>query len=195
MDKSILLCLLFYSAIQCCFAQDSVVPIRVPAKVINGDTLAELEINAATVVPNPTQLFDAKEIAKYQRLVYNVRKVYPWAKLAASEMEKIKKVLDTIPTERKRKSYIKKAQKELEAKFGDQLKNLSFNQGKILLKLVYRETGSSTFDIVKELRGGFNAFVWQTMARLFGYDLKNVYDPEGEDQAIEKIVVMIEHGS
>ena len=178
-----------------CIAQDSVVPIRVPAKVINGDTLAELEINAATVVPNATQLFDAKEITKYQLLIYNVRKVYPYAKLAASQMQKFKRVLDTIQTERKRRAYIKTAQKELEAKFGNELKNLSFNQGKILLKLVYRETGNSTFEIVKELRGGFNAFVWQTMARLFGYDLKNAYDPAGEDQAIEKIVVMIEHGS
>ncbi|MEI6899747.1 MAG: DUF4294 domain-containing protein [Bacteroidota bacterium] len=195
MNKSLLFCFIFYSAIQYCFAQDSVVPVRVPAKVINGDTLAVLEINAATIVPNATQLFNASEITKYQRLIYNVRKVYPYAKLAATQMQKFKSVLDTIHTERKRKAYIKKAQKELEAKFGNELKNLSFNQGKILLKLVYRETGNSTFDIVKELRGGFNAFVWQTMARLFGYDLKNAYDPEGEDQAIEKIVVMIEHGS
>ena len=117
------------------------------------------------------------------------------AKLAGKKLEGYKKVMDTIPTERKRKAFIKKAQKELEAQFGEQLKNLSFSQGKILIKLVYRETGSSTFDIVKELRGSFSAFIWQTMARLFGYDLKTPYDPAGEDQAIEKIVLMIENGS
>ena len=72
---------------------------------------------------------------------------------------------------------------------------MSFSQGKILIKLVYRETGSSTFAIVKELKGGFSAFFWQTLARLFGYDLKTIYDPNGEDQNIERVVKMINAGA
>jgi len=90
---------------------------------------------------------------------------------------------------------MKKAEKELEAQFGDEIKDLSFSQGKILIKLIYRETGNSTFDIVKELRGGFTAFVWQTLARIFGYDLKTDYEPGGSDQAIEQIVLMIDAGA
>ena len=151
-------------------------------------------MNAIIVLP-PGQEVDNKELIKYQRLVYNIRKVYPYAKLAAAKLTEYKKILDTIPSEKKRKVFIKKAQKELEARFGEEVKNLSFSQGKILIKLIYRQTGNSTFDIVKELRGSFSAFIWQTMARLFGYDLKAPYDPEGEDQAIEKIVRMIDAGS
>jgi len=90
---------------------------------------------------------------------------------------------------------MKKAEKELEAQFGNEIKDLTFSQGKILIKLVYRETGNSTFDIVKDLRGGFTAFIWQTMARIFGYNLKNGYDPAGEDQAIEQVILMIEAGA
>jgi hypothetical protein len=90
---------------------------------------------------------------------------------------------------------MKKAEQELEDKFGEDIKAMTYSQGKILIKLIYRETGSSSFDIVKELRGRFSAFVWQTLARIFGYDLKTKYDPGGEDQNIEKIVQMIEAGS
>ena len=90
---------------------------------------------------------------------------------------------------------MKKAEKELELQFGDELKDLTFSQCKILIKLIYRETGNSTFDIVKQLRGKFTAFIWQTLARLFGYDLKTDYDPGGTDQAIEQIVLMIEAGA
>ena len=72
---------------------------------------------------------------------------------------------------------------------------MTYSQGKILIKLIYRETGNSSYDIVKELRGSFSAFIWQTVARIFGYNLKTTYDPAGEDQAIERIVLMIEAGT
>ena len=90
---------------------------------------------------------------------------------------------------------MKKAEDELESQFGDEIRDLTFSQGKILLKLIYRETGSSSFDIVKELRGNFTAFIWQMLARVFGYDLKVTYDPAGDDQTIERIVLMIESGA
>ena len=193
MKKTILICFILLISIHFCFSQDTVSKIKVHAKVINGDTLPSIEMSSIMIFP-PGQFPDNNELMKYQRLVYNIRKVYPYAKLAAVKLNEFKKVLDTIPTERKRKLYIKKAQKKLEAQFGEELKNLSFSQGKILIKLIYRETGNSTFNIVKELRGSFSAFIWQTMARLFGYDLKAPYAPEGDDQAIEKIVVMINSG-
>jgi len=90
---------------------------------------------------------------------------------------------------------LKKAEKELEAQFGDEVRDLSYSQGKILIKLIYRETGNSSYDIVKDLRGGFRAFIWQTVAVIFGYNLKTNYDPTGEDQAIERIIIMIEAGA
>jgi hypothetical protein len=166
----------------------------VPGKIINGDTVPYVDLNAITVFP-PVTFSYGNELLKYEKLVYRVRKVYPYAKLAAKKIEIYKRILDTIPTQKARKQFIKKAQKELEAQFGEEIRKLSFSQGKILIKLIYRETGNSTFDIVKELRGGFNAFIWQSMAGVFGYDLKTTYEPETEDQMIEKIVLMIDAGA
>jgi hypothetical protein len=160
-------------------------------QVVDGDTLDILELFPVVIFPENRAggYHDAK---RYDKLVYNVRKVYPFAKLAGEKLRYYKQILDTIPSEKERKRYIKKAQKELESQFGDQLKELTFSQGKILIKLIYRETGNSTYDIVKDLRGGFQAFIYQTMARIFGYNLKNSYDPNGEDQLIEQIVKTIE---
>jgi hypothetical protein len=194
MKTTAILCFIFILFSSSCFSQDTITPVRVPATIMNGDTVPTIEINTAMVFPTGRYPTEA-DLVKYYRLVYNVRKVYPYAKLAAMKLGEYKKVLDTIPSERKRKQYIKHAQKELESQFGEDLKKLTFSQGKILIKLIYRETGNSTFDIVKELRGSFSAFIWQTMARLFGYDLKTSYDPAGEDQAIEKIVQLINNGS
>jgi hypothetical protein len=173
---------------------DSLSSFIVPGKIIDGDTIPYVDMYAITVYPQ-VKFPDRNELLKYEKLVYRVRKVYPYAKLAAIKLEGYKKILDTIPTPRGRKLFIKKAEKELETQFGDEIRKLSFAQGKILIKLIYRETGSSTFDILKELRGGFSAFIWQTMAGLFGYDLKTTYDPENEDQMIEKIVLLIDAGA
>jgi hypothetical protein len=163
-------------------------------QVINGDTVALIDIKPVVIFP-PVKVINKRDAARYDRLVYNVKKVYPYARLAGEMLKNYKEILDTIPTEKARKAFIKRAEKDLEDRFGEEIKGLTFSQGKILIKLVYRETGNSTFDIVKELRGGFSAFIWQTLARIFGYNLKIQYDPGGSDQAIEQIVLMIEAGA
>ena len=175
------------------FSQDTAKIVN-SIQIIDGDTVALIDVKPVIIFP-PIKIENKRSVARYDRLVYNVKKVYPYAKLAGQKLKIYKAILDTIPTEKARKSFIKKAEKELEDQFGDEIKDLSFSQGKILIKLVYRETGNSTFDIVKELRGGFSAFIWQTLARIFGYDLKTNYDPEGSDQAIEQIVIMINAGA
>ena len=103
-------------------------------------------------------------------------------------------ILAGIEDKKERKRIMKQAEKELDEEFGDDLRELTFSQGKILIKLVYRETGSSSYDLVAELRGKFRAFFWQAFARIFGFNLKNEYDPQGEDKDIEFIVQMIEAG-
>jgi len=163
-------------------------------KIIDGDTVALIDIRPVVIFP-PVRIETKRESKRYDRLVYNVKKVYPYAKLAGQKLSGYKLILDTIQTEKARKLYMKKAEKELQLQFGDEIKDLTFSQGKILIKLIYRETGNSTFDIVKDLRGGFTAFIWQTLAKIFGYDLKTDYDPGGSDQAIEQIVLMIEAGA
>jgi hypothetical protein len=192
--KTILIAFLAFFPAFRMIAQDTTTRIRVLEKVFNGDTLPMVDVNSVVVMPSVS--FDSRrEMMKYQKLVYNVRIVYPYAKMAAAKLREYQHAFDTIRSERKRRAFIKQAEKDLEAEFGETIKNMTFSQGKILIKLIDRETGNSSFTIVKELRGGLTAFVWQTMAKLFGYDLKTEYDPTGEDQAIERIVTMIEAGA
>ncbi|MEI7726977.1 MAG: DUF4294 domain-containing protein [Bacteroidota bacterium] len=188
--------LIFISVILCrifVFSQDTTKTIS-PTQIVEGDTITLIDVKPVVIFP-PVVFQSRRESARYDKLVYNVKKVYPYAKLAGQRLAVYKAIMDTIPTESARKLFIKKAEKELQNQFGDEIKDLTFSQGKILIKLIYRETGNSTFDIVKQLRGGFTAFIWQTMARIFGYDLKTDYDPGGTDQAIEQIVLMIESGA
>jgi len=166
---------------------------KVPAKIINGDTIPLVDVRSIFVYP-PHEFNNRRSQVKYSVLVYNVQKVYPYAKLAGEKLQEFRNKMDSIPDEKKRKAYVKKAEEELEAQFGDEIRDLTFSQGKILIKLIYRQTGSSSFELVRELRGKFTAFIWQTLATLFGYNLKNGYDPEGEDRQIEEIVRLIDEG-
>ena len=132
---------------------------------------------------------------KHSRLIHNVKRAYPYAKLAGIKLREYEVVLKNASSDKERRQLMKQAERELKDEFEDDLKNLTFKQGIILIKLVDRETGDSSYELVQELRGKFVAFFWQTFARLFGYNLKVKYDPEGEDKEIEDIVVMIENGS
>jgi hypothetical protein len=193
MLKGIVIFILLLSIRILACSQDTTKAVQ-STQIIEGDTIASVDVKAVVIFP-PVAHQNKRASVRYDKLVYNVKKVYPYAKLASKQLAVYKSILDTIPTANARKLFMKKAEKELESRFGDDLKDLTFSQGKILIKLIYRETGNSTFDIVKQLRGGFTAFIWQTMARLFGYDLKTDYDPGGSDQAIEQIVLMIEAGA
>jgi hypothetical protein len=175
-------------------SQDTLKHIVVPGKIIEGDTVPYIDLRTVVVFPQ-LDFKSWSELVGYERLVINIKKVYPYAKLAAVKLTEYKHKLDSLPNERERKKFLKAAEKELEAQFGNEIKDLNFTQGKLLIKLIYRQTGNSTFAIVKELRGSFNAFIYQTVARIFGYDLRVQYDPEGSDKAIEHIVQMIDDGS
>jgi hypothetical protein len=98
-----------------------------------------------------------------------------------------------LETEKARKRYIKTVEKELKEEFKDDIKGMTINQGRLLLKLIDRETGNTSYYLLEELKGSFSAFFWQTVARVFGHNLKSEYDPNGRDWMIERIVVLIEH--
>ncbi|HOP12444.1 DUF4294 domain-containing protein [Lentimicrobium sp.] len=166
--------------------------IVLKARVVNGDTLPqitlpEVNIRGFIIFRSPA------DQRRFDRLVRNVKKVYPYAKLAGIKLNEYEAMMAGLPEKEQRK-LLKRAEDELKAEFGDELKALNFTQGKILLKLVDRETGNPTYHIVRELRGSFVAFFWQNLSRLFGYNLKEKYDPEGKDRDIETIVTMIENG-
>jgi hypothetical protein len=99
--------------------------------------------------------------------------------------------LDSIPKRRQKKRYTKEVTKWVKEEYTDRLKNLTMTEGKILVKLIYRETHTTSYEIVKSYRGRFNAFFWQTMARLWNNDLKTEYDPVNvrEDMLIEHIII------
>lgn len=117
-------------------------------------------------------------------------KAYPYAKLAAERLTTLNERLDKIKSKRKRKEYTKKVQKYLEGEFTDQLKKLTRTEGRILIKLIHRQTGNTTFELIKEVRSGWKAFWYNNTASLFKLSLKAEYDPENvyEDFLIEDIL-------
>ncbi len=131
---------------------------------------------------------------KWGRIKYNVKKVYPYAILAAAKLKEYNLILAKIPNEDDKKRFTKLAEKQLKEQFGEELKNLSMVQGRILIKLVYRETGRTTYDVVKEMRGPFSAFMWQSLALVFSSNLKDDYDGQGDDKAIEEAIRLVENG-
>ncbi len=163
------------------------------AKIEHGDTTLIMTLPEVNV--HAMRLFDSRrDIRKVERLIYHVKKAYPYAKLAGIKLQEYDKQLVNAKNDRERRRIMRKAEKELNEEFGGDLRNLTFTQGKILLKLIDRETGDTSYDLVKELRGGFTAFFYQGFARIWGYNLKSDYDPEGEDELIETIVTLIERG-
>jgi hypothetical protein len=137
---------------------------------------------------------NSAESRQWERLVRNVKKAYPYAKVAGIKFNEYNQKMAGITSEKVKKDLMKQAEAELEAQFGDELKDLTITQGKILLKLIDRQTSNCSYDIVKDFRGKFRAFFYQSFARIFGYNLKIKYDPLGADADIERIVLMIENG-
>jgi len=168
-------------------------PKIVSAIVENGDTVPVVWLHSIYV--NEARNFrNKRQRRRYNHLKYHVKKVYPYAKLAGNLFQQYEDSLAMCATHRERKRFYKKIELELRDRYEDELKNLSITQGRILIKLVDREIGSSSYEILSELRNVFTAFFWQSIAKIFGNDLKARYDPLGEDKEIENIVVLIEQG-
>jgi hypothetical protein len=161
--------------------------------VINGDTIPLIDLPAFEISDN-VHVMSPTERWYWDRLVYNIKVVLPYAKLAGVKLREYNTILLSAKNETEKKRLMKQAEKDLKAQFGKQLMDLTFSQGEILMKLVYRETGNSTYDIVKELRGSFIVFFYQNIGRLFGYNLKVQYDPNGRDHQVATAVYLIENG-
>lgn len=165
----------------------------VDSKIIDNDTLPFIRLHTIYILP-PHKFKNKRERNHFERLTRKVKKVLPYAKIAATKLYILNKELENCKSDRERKRLINKADKELHDDYGDEIKNLTFSEGRILIKLIDRETGNSSFALVKELKGSFTAFLWQSLARVFGENLKAEYDPEHDDKIIEEIVIRIENG-
>lgn len=161
--------------------------------VIDGDTFPMYTFKSITV--NGSKRFSKRERRKYGRLKRYVVKVFPYAELAGQMLNDFDDTLKTMKNERERKKYLAQVEDELKAEFEGELKSLTIKQGILLVKLIDRQTGNSSFELIKTLRGSFSAFIWQSLARLFGSNLKLKYDPAGEDLLVEEIVLQMESGA
>lgn len=160
----------------------------------NGDTIPHVSLQPIPVFPK--RHFKTKRLErKYWRLAMKVKKVYPYAKIAAGLMAEYDAKYRASASRKTRKEYLKEAEKELFDKYGDELKKLSISEGRILIKLIDRETQHTSYELIKDLKGGVSAFFWQGIAKLFGNDLKAEYDPVEEDKMIEEIIYFIEAGA
>ncbi len=163
------------------------------AKIVNNDTIPMVHLPEIPIYA--MRLFDSRrDIRRIEKLIYNVKKVYPYARLAGIKLREYNTLLLDATSDKERKKIMKKAEDEINEQFGPELRDLTFTQGKILIKLIDRETTATSYTLLKDLRGGFTAFFYQGFARIWGYNLKTKYDPSGEDDLIETIVLMIENG-
>ena len=162
--------------------------------ILDGDTVPYYNLREVAVVES-FSLLTKEEIRKNQKLIRNVRKMMPYAKTAKARLDKLEKEAAGL-SPKQRKALMKTTEKEMMDEFSEELKRFTFSQGKVLLKLVDRETGSTSYVLVNELRGKMRASFYQTFARIFGYNLKAHYDPKNnkEDELIERIVRSIELG-
>lgn len=147
------------------------------------DVLVEATMSART----------RRQAARIDKLTRNVLKVFPYALTTAKLLDQYDHDLASIQKESDRNLYLKLAEAELKAEFSEELKGMTQSQGRLLIKLIDRETGHTSYELVKQLRGSFEAWVWQGVAVLFGNDLKADYDPTGDDALVESIVRRIEN--
>lgn len=125
--------------------------------------------------------------AKFNRLRYNVLRVLPYSMFARNRYDELQRDLAVTTSRRQKRILMKAFEKEIKDMFNREIKNLTISQGAILIKLIDRETGNSSYELVKEMKGSINAFFYQSAARIFGHNLKNKYDPQ-EDRDIESII-------
>ena len=140
--------------------------------------------------------YEITDTRRGRRLVSNVRKVYPYAKLASTKLKEFDTMLADVTSDSERHRMMKQAEKEISDQYTEELKKLTFSQGAILIRLIDRETGNTSYKLVQELRGKLRAFFYQGFARLWGYNLKTEFDPKNnkEDEEIDIIATLLERG-
>lgn len=159
----------------------------------NGEILPEMEIKEVTIVANPRN-YRKSDYRKYERLVYNLKKVYPYAKIVRRRLEKVNNDLMQITSEKERKEYIKNVEKDVFSEYEDDMRNMTITQGRLLIKMIDRETQNTSYTLIRDYKGKFSAAFWQGIARIFGTNLKEEYDPYGEDALIEMLITEIDNG-
>ena len=167
--------------------------VKVGKVLENGDSIQYMEMNNVYVFP-PVTFSSKKQQNAYMRLVKNVKTVLPIAKEARLIMMETAQYLETLPTKQAREEHMKRVEKSVMQEYKPRMKKLTYSQGKLLIKLIYRESHSSGYELVQAFLGPVKAGFYQAFAWAFGASLKKEYDPEGVDRLTERVVLMVEAG-
>jgi hypothetical protein len=166
----------------------------VPVTVYKGDTIPSLRMPVLYVFKDFLKFKNEKERREFYKLVRNVKKTLPLAKEINGIIIETYEYLQTLPDEKSRDKHLKRVEKGLKEQYTPRLKKMTFSQGKLLIKLINRQTDSSSYELVKAFLGSFKAGFYQAFASVFGASLKKEYHPEGEDALTERVVLMVESG-
>lgn len=170
------------------------VPMVKVGKVLVGkDSIQYMEMNNVYVFPQPT-FKNARQRRAYNRLVYNVKKVLPIAKEVNKIIIETYEYLETLPNKKARDEHMKFVEREIKKEYTPRMKKLTYSQGKLLIKLVYRECNSSSYNLIQAFLGPVKAGFYQAFAWVFGASLKKQYDPDGVDRLTERVVLQVEAG-
>lgn len=162
-------------------------------EVVDGDTLVIVTLDPAYVA-GAREFKNDRERRRYHRLERKVVKVYPYAYAAGVLMKQYEREMQAMSSDRERKAYLKSAEDALKAQFEGEIRNMTVSEGVLLIKLIDRQTGDTSYGLLQDLKGNFSAFMWQSVARLFGHNLKDRYDAQDNEKDIEEIVLDIEMG-
>jgi len=160
----------------------------------DGISLPEINIKEVVIIGRPST---ARKFPfyRYQRLIYNLKKVYPYSQVVRSKLGAVNQELERISDEKGRKKYLRQFEKDIFGEYEDDVRDMTITQGRLLIKLIDRETLNTSYDLIRQYRGTFSAAFWQSIARIFGTNLKAEYDPFGEDAIMEIILREIESGN
>ena len=165
----------------------------VPACIYEGDTIASLHMPTLYCF-KPLVFKNKKQQQQYNRLVRNVKKTLPIAKEVNRAIIETYEFIQTLPDEKARQKHLKAVEKSVKQQYTPRMKKLTLSQGKLLIKLINRETDSSSYDLVKAFLGPFKAGFYQAFAAIFGASLKKEYHPNEEDALVEQIALLVESG-
>jgi len=167
---------------------------NIPSFVLEeGDTLKTLVLRDIYVYP-PQSFKKSGDEEKYRRLIRDIRKTLPYAKLIYGILIETYEYMMTLPDDGSREAHLKRIEKDLFAQYKPVLKTLTLSQGKLLIKLIDRECNQNSYDLLKAFLGPFRAGFWNVFASMFGASLKSDWDPDGKDAAAERIIELIEMG-
>ena len=167
--------------------------VKVGKVLQGGDSIQYVELNNVYVFPQPV-FKDAAQRAAYNRLVNNVKKVLPIAKEVNQIIIETYEYLQTLPNKKAKDKHMAYVEKSIKNEYGPRMKKLTYSQGKLLIKLVYRECNSSSYQLIQAFMGPIRAGFWQAFAWAYGASLTKKYDPNGVDRLTERIVLQVEAG-